>query len=56
LKHLLPGASRGNKKDIFSKVKMIIFDEADEIFNMEAVQSDLTLFFNHFKIGLGINP
>lgn len=32
IKNLLPSAGRGNDKNIFSKVKMIVFDEADEIF------------------------
>ena len=34
IKNLLASASRGNDKNIFSKVKMIVFDEADAIFNV----------------------
>ncbi len=38
IKNLLPSGGRGNDKNIFSKVKMIVFDEADAIF---AVPSNL---------------
>jgi hypothetical protein len=32
IKNLLPSGGRGNDKNIFSNVKMIVFDEADAIF------------------------
>ena len=35
IKNLLPSSGRGNDKNIFSKVKIIVFDEADEIFKKQ---------------------
>ena len=35
IKNLLPSSGRGSDKNIFSKVKMIVFDEADAIFNVQ---------------------
>jgi hypothetical protein len=38
VKNLLPSGGRGADKNIFSNVKMIVFDEADAVF---AVQTNL---------------
>ena len=57
IKNILPSGGRGTDKNIFSKVKMIVFDEADDIFanslNIPAINS---LIMTHIKVGLGINP
>ena len=48
IKNLLPSSGRGTDKNIFSKVKIIVFDEADAIFNVPANLSDInSLIVNH---------
>jgi superfamily II DNA/RNA helicase len=41
IKNLLPSSGRGNDKNIFSKVKIIVFDEADAIFALESNIPDI---------------
>jgi hypothetical protein len=41
IKNLLPSSGRGNDKNIFSKVKIIFFDEADAIFALESNIPDI---------------
>ena len=59
IKNLLPSGGRGNDKNIFSKVKLIIFDEADEIFkpnNNDNLVHLNSLIVNHLRTALGLNP
>jgi hypothetical protein len=49
IRNFLPSAGRGNDKNIFSKVKMIVFDEADDIFNVPTNLPEInSLIVNHF--------
>ena len=58
IKNLLPSAGRGaNDKNIFSKVKIIVFDEADAIFGVQTNLREInSLIVTHLQAALGINP
>jgi len=57
IKNLLPSGNRGNDKNIFSKVKIIVFDEADAIFGLQTNLREInSLIVTHLQAALGINP
>jgi hypothetical protein len=58
IKNLLPSGGRGaNDKNIFSKVKIIVFDEADAIFGVQTNLREInSLIVTHLQAALGINP
>ena len=58
VKNLLPSGGRGaTDKNIFSNVKLIIFDEADAIFSLESNDKDIkSLIVTHFSLALGLKP
>jgi superfamily II DNA/RNA helicase len=57
LTNMLPEGKRGADKNIFSKVNMIVFDEADEIFKVETNQTKINkIIVNHLQVELGVKP
>ena len=57
VKNLLPTGSRGADKNVFSNVKMVVFDEADAVFNVQTNLPDINQFIiTHLQVGLGLKP
>jgi hypothetical protein len=53
----LPSEARGADKNVFSKVKMVIFDEVDAVFNVDSNVIEINKFIiNHLKVALGVKP